>query len=115
MSTNLPICSLVEYVQYVERVKYVEYVQKPTDAVFLKNLHTNINSAIDIDVVLRSLPVLKNLHTNINKVIDIDVALRSLPVLKNLRHATYWTDLGEVKCCALLSNNVATLILRSHF
>ena len=66
MSTNLPICSLVEYVQYVERVKYVEYVQKPTDAVFLKNLHTNIN-----------------------KVIDIDVALRSLPVLKNLRHATY--------------------------
>ena len=43
MSTNLPICSLVEYVQYVERVKYVEYVQKPTDAVFLKNLHTKMS------------------------------------------------------------------------
>ena len=91
MSTNLPICSLVEYVQYVERVKYVEYVQKPPDALFLKNLHTNINNAIDIDVVLRS-----------------------LPVLKNLRHATYWTDLGEIKCFTLLSNSFATL-LQSQF
>ena len=50
----------------MEHVSYVKYVQKPPDAVFLKNLHTNINN-----------------------VVDIDVALRSLPVSKNLRHATY--------------------------
>ena len=63
----------------MKRVKYVEYVQKPPDAVFLKNLHTNINN-----------------------VIDVDVALRNLPVLKNPRHATYSTDLGEVKCPTIL-------------
>ena len=46
----------------MERVKYVECVQKPPDAVFLKNLHTNINNVVDIDVVLRGFPVSKNLR-----------------------------------------------------
>ena len=101
----------------MERVKYVECVQKPPDAVFLKNLHTNINNVIDIEVALRSLPVLKNPPTNINNVIDIDGALRSLPVLKNLYLYIRITFSGVSlhKNGQKWSNNFATLLVTITF